>query len=254
MMMVVNSGLQEAPPTRKPSMSGIEPRSLQFLAFTEPIYKMRTPSATALPQRSRITLRTWKCVSCACMGDATTPVPMAHTGSYAMEILDQSMSVLIAAFNCRAQTSTVTPVCRSCSVSPMASITFMPAFKPSSTLIAVSSSVSPYRARRSECPTSTHFVPKSASWPIETSPVKAPSPDLLKFSAPMLMALPSTSFMAWAMCRNGVKSTVSAASALAPQPLKAVSNSLVYATVFIDFQLPPTIGFRNMPFSARRRC
>mmetsp|Transcript_60493 Transcript_60493/g.162955 ORF Transcript_60493/g.162955 Transcript_60493/m.162955 type:complete len:252 (-) Transcript_60493:184-939(-) len=239
MMMVVNSGLQEAPPTRKPSMSGIEPRSLQFLAFTEPPYKMRTPSATALPQRSRITLRTWKCVSCACMGDATTPVPMAHTGSYAMEILDQSMSVLIAAFNCRAQMSTVTPVCLSCSVSPMAIITFMPAFKPSSTLIAVSSSVSPY---------STHFVPKSASWPMKTSPVRAHSPDLLKFSAPMLMALPSTSFMAWAMCRNGVKSTVSAASALAPQPLKAVSNSLVYATVFIDFQLPPTIGFRNMPF------
>mmetsp|Transcript_11337 Transcript_11337/g.23939 ORF Transcript_11337/g.23939 Transcript_11337/m.23939 type:complete len:88 (-) Transcript_11337:168-431(-) len=38
MMVVKESPLREAPPTRKPSMLGCCPRSAAFLSFTEPPY------------------------------------------------------------------------------------------------------------------------------------------------------------------------------------------------------------------------
>ena len=40
-MMLTKSGFKEAPPTRKPSMSGLEANSLQFAAVTEPTNKTR---------------------------------------------------------------------------------------------------------------------------------------------------------------------------------------------------------------------
>ena len=49
-----NSGLSEAPPTRKPSMSGMAERSGAFFAFAEPPYWMRMPSATASPHSLRM--------------------------------------------------------------------------------------------------------------------------------------------------------------------------------------------------------
>ena len=42
------SGLRDAPPTRKPSMSSIADSSLAFFAFTEPPYWMRMPSPHSL--------------------------------------------------------------------------------------------------------------------------------------------------------------------------------------------------------------
>ena len=36
--------------------------------------------------------------SCACAGVATLPVPIAHTGSYAMTIFDQSVTPLVSSF------------------------------------------------------------------------------------------------------------------------------------------------------------
>jgi hypothetical protein len=47
LMMLMNSGFSEAPPTRNPSTSGWWPSSLQFSAVTEPPYKIRTDRATS---------------------------------------------------------------------------------------------------------------------------------------------------------------------------------------------------------------
>merc|ERR1712204_155231 len=52
-----NSGLSEAPPTRKPTMSGIAESSGAFLALAEPPYWMRMASATAAEAFSAISLR-----------------------------------------------------------------------------------------------------------------------------------------------------------------------------------------------------
>jgi len=43
-----NSGLSEAPPTRKPSTSGCFERSAAFFALAEPPYWIRTASANAV--------------------------------------------------------------------------------------------------------------------------------------------------------------------------------------------------------------
>merc|ERR1740117_2078055 len=76
-----NSGLSEAPPTRKPSMSGIAESSAAFLALAEPPYWMRMASATVAEAFSEISLRMPAWVSCASCGVAVSPVPMAQTGS-----------------------------------------------------------------------------------------------------------------------------------------------------------------------------
>ena len=49
--MSANSGLREAPPTRKPSMSGHLASSPQFFALAEPLCWMRVSSATSLLTR-----------------------------------------------------------------------------------------------------------------------------------------------------------------------------------------------------------
>mmetsp|Transcript_5794 Transcript_5794/g.19166 ORF Transcript_5794/g.19166 Transcript_5794/m.19166 type:complete len:203 (+) Transcript_5794:1518-2126(+) len=76
-----NSGLSEAPPTRKPSTSAQAESSGAFLALAEPPYWMRMPSAHAGLTFSEIHLRMAACVSCAWSGDAVTPVPIDQTGS-----------------------------------------------------------------------------------------------------------------------------------------------------------------------------
>merc|ERR1712166_200725 len=49
-----NSGFIEAPPTRKPSMSGCAESASAFAALAEPPYWMRMPSATAADAFSAI--------------------------------------------------------------------------------------------------------------------------------------------------------------------------------------------------------
>merc|ERR1712078_487949 len=73
-----NSGLSDAPPTKKPSMSGIAESSGAFLALAEPPYWMRIASATSEEAFSEISLRMPACVACASSGVAVRPVPMAH--------------------------------------------------------------------------------------------------------------------------------------------------------------------------------
>ena len=56
---------------------------------------MRVFSATDTDTCSASQLRSTACTSCACSEDAVRPVPIAHTGSYAMTTLSQS--VMLAA-------------------------------------------------------------------------------------------------------------------------------------------------------------
>merc|ERR1719253_1735385 len=92
--MSLISGFSEAEPTRKPSMSGHAESLGAFLALAEPPYWMRMFSAhsalTLVLSQSRSSL----CVSCACSAEAETPVPMAHTGSYAMTTLAGSSDLM----------------------------------------------------------------------------------------------------------------------------------------------------------------
>mmetsp|Transcript_21144 Transcript_21144/g.48323 ORF Transcript_21144/g.48323 Transcript_21144/m.48323 type:complete len:222 (-) Transcript_21144:316-981(-) len=209
---------------------------------------MRTFSATWGPHASLMTVLTWKCASWACKGVATTPVPMAHTGSYAITILDQSLTLGITAFICFSQTSPVFPALRSSRSSPMQNMTFRPFLSASSTFVAQSSSVSPKSDRRSEWPTITHLSPRSSTMFMVTSPVKAPSPVLLAFCTPMAIELPPAAFTAEAMWMAGGKITV---STRVPSGLNLENSPRRSWTVFMDpvhFQLPPTTGFRNMPF------
>ena len=55
---------------------------------------MRVASATAGDTLDASHERSLACTSCAWAGEATLPVPMAHTGSYATTTLDQSGTVL----------------------------------------------------------------------------------------------------------------------------------------------------------------
>ena len=65
-------------------MSGMADRSGAFLALAEPPYWMRMASATAGDAFWAISFRMPACVAWASCGVAVRPVPMAHTGSYAM--------------------------------------------------------------------------------------------------------------------------------------------------------------------------
>ena len=60
-------------------------------------------------------------------------------------------------------------------VSPMQAITFTSLDTAYAHLAATSASVSPF-CRRSECPTSVHRTPMSASMSADVSPVYAPAP------------------------------------------------------------------------------
>ena len=114
---------------------------------------MRVEAATGAETVARKE-RSFACTSCACAGDATLPVPMAHTGSYATTILPQSAAGTAAAMalSCRSTTSIVLPASRSAPVSPMHAIAVSPASTTALTFCATMASDSPF-CRRSEWPT-----------------------------------------------------------------------------------------------------
>mmetsp|Transcript_627 Transcript_627/g.1293 ORF Transcript_627/g.1293 Transcript_627/m.1293 type:complete len:233 (-) Transcript_627:108-806(-) len=192
LMTSMISGLSDAPPTRKPSMSGHADRSGAFLALAEPPYWMRTSSAVLASTLVAIHSRIALCVSCACSGVAVTPVPMAHTGSYAITSRDLSSKAL------RIGTSTVScgmidsamsasrPFSRMGSGSPMQYTHTRPFSRMYAAFVARSSSVSlgvgrPNSPRRSEWPIRQHFRPISTIWSTAISPVYAPQPLKLQF-------------------------------------------------------------------------
>lgn len=116
------------------------------------------------------------CVSCACVEVATFPVPIAHTGSYAITTLlneavpkinpygkiaignrlphlqSNSFNISTTAWSCSSQTSVVLPASRCSSVSPMQRITLRVAPRAARVFNATSRDVSWKRVRRSEWP------------------------------------------------------------------------------------------------------
>ena len=76
-----NSGFNDAPPTKKPSMSGLLDNPGAVLPLADPPYKIRVFSATSAPAISPRYFLISACVSCACSGVAVKPVPIAQMGS-----------------------------------------------------------------------------------------------------------------------------------------------------------------------------
>ena len=58
-----NSGFKEAPPTKKPSMSGLAANSLQLAAVTDPPYWIRMAAATSAETLSLNHFLNAKCTS-----------------------------------------------------------------------------------------------------------------------------------------------------------------------------------------------
>mmetsp|Transcript_141994 Transcript_141994/g.453948 ORF Transcript_141994/g.453948 Transcript_141994/m.453948 type:complete len:202 (+) Transcript_141994:203-808(+) len=177
-----NSGFKDAPPTRKPSMSGQAESSGAFFAFAEPPYWMRMPAAHSSLTLAAIHLRISACVSCACSAVAVTPVPIAQTGSYAMTTFSGSNMPLTCS-NCVMHTAMVAskPFSRSGSFSPMQKTHFMPASRMYFNFVAKSSSLSEKYSRRSEWPIKHHSIFKSFICSTDISPVYAPQPLKLQF-------------------------------------------------------------------------
>ena len=73
--------LRLEPPTKNPSTSGHPARLAAFFGFTLPPYWMRRASAASTETASATAARIAACISCACSGLATRPVPIAQTGS-----------------------------------------------------------------------------------------------------------------------------------------------------------------------------
>ena len=133
---------------------------------------MRVDAATAGDTLDDSQLRSAACTSCACAGVATLPVPIAHTGSYAITTSFHAAagSALAYAASCADTTDTVVPASRSPSVSPRHAITRRPAATPAAAFSATTALVSHF-ARRSECPTMAYRTPAEASMEEEISPV-----------------------------------------------------------------------------------
>src|SRR5262245_22737206 len=118
---------------------------------------------------------------------ALRPVPIAHTGSYAITrpaaTIAPGSRPPSAPRSCSSTTPVSRPASRSASTSPTHRIGRSPPATARSSLRPMSSSVSPLEARRSGWPRITH-VARPWSIPTETSPVNAPAASWWTFWAP----------------------------------------------------------------------
>ena len=80
-MIAKSVAFNAAPPISPPSTSGFEKISLALSAFTLPPYKMETLSEIVFPYFFSTVSLINLCISCACSGEAVSPVPIAQTGS-----------------------------------------------------------------------------------------------------------------------------------------------------------------------------
>ena len=184
-------------------------------------------------------------VSLASCAVAVLPVPIAHTGSYAMTMLSSSslsMS-LNAATVWRVTTSSVLPLSRSSRVSPTHTMGLSPAASAAFMRALTVSSVSPKYCLLSLCPMMTYSTPSSTSISALISPVKAPFAAQCTFSAPTLMLVPAVASTAAARSVYGVQMTTSHAASLT-SGIRSATSAFVCATVLFIFQLPAMIGLR----------
>src|SRR5690606_2677447 len=84
MMSAKPTGSRLAPPTKAPSISGWAIKGPMLSGLTLPPYKIRTAAAAAPDTTSATVARISPMTRLASSGVACSPVPMAHTGSYAM--------------------------------------------------------------------------------------------------------------------------------------------------------------------------
>mmetsp|Transcript_10388 Transcript_10388/g.44192 ORF Transcript_10388/g.44192 Transcript_10388/m.44192 type:complete len:305 (-) Transcript_10388:182-1096(-) len=239
-MVTKSAPTSDAPPTKNPSMSSCFASSSQFPAFTEPPYWMRTADATAGDTALAMNARMPACTSCACSGVATFPVPMAHTGSYAMTTLAQS-SVEISftiACSCLRHTSSVAPASRSWSVSPMHAITERPVSMAYLVFLPTNSSDSPHSARRSECPRMTHGTPASTSISAATSPVNAPPAPTQQFCAASWYLRSRVLCTLGRYTMGGAQ--ITSTSAVMSPAFSSFTSFTMEAVLPLHFQLPPT--------------
>lgn len=94
-----NSGFKDAPPTKNPSIFGLEISSEAFFAVTDPPYYILTPFDISSEKFSAIQDLIYEWACSAYSEDAVLPVPIAHIGSYAITILDQSFIELLTEAN-----------------------------------------------------------------------------------------------------------------------------------------------------------
>src|SRR5262249_59894244 len=113
-----------APPTRAPSTSSSAMSSRMLSGLTLPPYRMRQAPAASPPNHCRSRFLMCACASPACAAVAVRPVPIAHTGSYAITSSDSCAAVIRSrpSLICRSSTSSVSLRSRSSSVSPTQTI------------------------------------------------------------------------------------------------------------------------------------
>src|ERR671923_2207599 len=179
------------------------------------------------------------CASSACSGVAVRPVPIAHTGSYAIARRSRwsSWTTTRSASTCRRTTASVSPASRSASVSPTHAITLRPPSSTPSTRRAAVSSVSANICRRSEWAIIAPVTPSSRSIGAETSPVYGPSPAQWTFWAKTATDVPASTVIAWWRDVYGGQTTTSTPSISASLSRGAGQNSAVSEAPLNIFQL-----------------
>ena len=182
--------------------------------------------------------------SSACSAVAVLPVPIAHTGSYAMVTFFSSSSVTShrSSLIWRATTSSVMLHSRSQSSSPTQTMGLRPAARAALVLLLTVSSVSPKYCLRSLCPSTTYSTPISLSIPVLISPVNAPDSAQWQFSAPILILVPCAASIAAARSTYGTHATTSHPASLTSGAISASSAFASEGVLFI-FQLPAMIAF-----------
>src|ERR671924_958124 len=180
------------------------------------------------------------CASSACSGVAVRPVPIAHTGSYAIARRSRwsSWTTTRSASTCRRTTASVSPASRSAAVSPTHAITLRPPSSAPSTRRAAVSSVSANICRRSEWAMIAPVTPSSRSIGAETSPVYGPSPAQWTFWAKTATDVPASTVIAWWRDVCGGQTTTSTPSISASRSRSAAQNSAVSEAPLNIFQLP----------------
>jgi hypothetical protein len=118
---------------------------------------MRIASLAGLPRSCATSWRMTACASAAISGVAVLPVPMAHTGSYAMTMGAACVASMFsnARLVWRRNTASVSPLSRCSSCSPTQTIGTSLWRSAARSFLFTSSSVSPKYWRRSEWPIST---------------------------------------------------------------------------------------------------
>src|ERR671925_814773 len=180
------------------------------------------------------------CASSACSGVAVRPVPIAHTGSYAIARRSRwsSWTTTRSASTCRRTTASVSPASRSPSVSPTQAMTLRPPSSAPSTRSAAVSSVSANICRRSEWAMIAPVTPSSRSIGAETSPVYGPSPAQWTFWAKTATDVPASTVIAWWRDVYGGQTTTSTPSISPSRSRSAAQNSAVSEAPLNIFQLP----------------